>query len=249
MPAPLKRARAKKRTDVRRRKTAAPTTPRDPATAALTTTAPSRGQIEAVKRLFDNIPDDELTAALESTDDERAQRLLAILRDDAYRTSGMALKIRAAGLTVAEALSSITAMYHSDAGLRVARRIPGILERMAVECEPHRVPCPKCASGDADLDTADSVATTLDGVADKCGRCRGKRSILVPGDNEVRKLVLDNQNLSGSKAPLIDARSVHVHNAPDMTAWSRESDGALEKALPRRLAAGLVIDTTTVGER
>jgi hypothetical protein len=237
MPKPIKRAR--KRSPSTRDRAAAAVLRRPGATAKLA--APSRGAVNAIQRLFDGIPDDELRAALQSTDDERCSKLLEIMDDTAYAEHSMALRIRAAGLTVGETLKSITSMYHSDAGLRVARRIPAIMERMAVECEPHRVPCPKCSVDGGEWDIGEAVLDKLTGKKAVCARCRGKRTVQVPADNDVRKMILENQHLLGDKAPLIDARSIHVHGAPDMTDWSRGSDESIEK-LPRRRVEGTVID-------
>ncbi len=232
---------AKRPTARTRARSAAKPKRRSRVTRVLTTRAavpkPTRGMISAVQRLFDGIPEPELIAALESSDDDRAFRLLTILRDSAYAHSTMLVKIRAAGMNVPDTLSTIMTMYKSDAALRVARRIPTIMEQMAEECIPHYVPCPKCGLGERSLDTAADVADALtDEPKRVCTRCRGTRSILQPADNDVRKMILENQDLLGTKAPLIDARSVHIHGAPDMTDWSRSSDESMER-VPRRLSA------------
>jgi hypothetical protein len=203
-------------------------------------TAPTRGRIAAVEHLFAQIPRDELTAALESSDDDRAARLRLMMDDPAWngkRDGGMAVKIRACGLTVPETLKLITGMYRSDADLRVARRLPSILERMAIESEPHLVPCPRCSAGTRD-DIADGVYDEL--VDDepkrgrRCRRCNGKKQVMKSADNEVRKMVLETQNLLGGKGPLIDARSVNIYSgAPDMTDWSKRSDDDFERNVPR----------------
>lgn len=182
--------------------------------------APTRGQVAAIQKLFDRIQPDELTAALESSDAPNAQRLLEVMSDPVYAKQAMAMQLRAAGMSVNETLKAITSMYHSDAALRVARRIPAIMEQMAVECEPHEVVCPKCL-GLPDDDTV-------------CPKCGGRQVVIVAADNDVRKMILENQDLLGTKAPLIDARQVHVYGAPDMTDWSRQSDDSMERRVARR---------------
>lgn len=232
----LKRSRFSRRKDLQRSPT--PRRPQTRERRPRTLAAPTPGEVKAVKSLFDQIPRDELEAALQSSDDERAHKLYAILHDAGYdaQNMSMAMRIRAANLTVGETLKAITSLHRTDADLRVARRLPSIMERMAVEAEPHYVPCPRCSDG-SDEDVADAVADTLRGAEKRCTRCRGRKVVLRPADNDVRKMVLEGAGVLGQKVPLIDARSIHVHGGvPDMTDFSRSSDESIER-LPRRLTA------------
>ena len=178
---------------------------------------------------------------MESSDLPEAERLIKILDDPLYAKSSMAIRIRAAGFEGSfQVLDAITSMYRTDAGLRVARRLPGILESMAEEAEPHLAPCPRCSVGGVDEeDIADSVADKMNGK--KCPRCRGKRFVVVAADNDVRKMVLETQQLIGQRGPLVDARQLHLHSGgravgmPDMTDWSRGSDAVFERQIPRQL--------------
>lgn len=246
MPRSIKTARRRRRVDPGRKNRQLDRTA-TPAAAV-----PTRGEVKAIKKLFDQIPEPELRAALEASDDDRCQKLLMLLDDESYRKmwkASPAVIIRAAGLSVRETLAAIVALYHGDAGLRVARRIPDIMERMAYESEPHYIPCPKCSGSGYDSDDiAEAMFDAMTGKpkkkADRCPRCRGKRRILVPADNDVRKMVLENQDLLGTKAPLIDARSVHIHGGPDMTDWSRSSDDSLER-VPKRISSTIDNKETT----
>lgn len=257
-PAPVKRARkARPRNrlpppSLRRRN---PT----PSILPVIPSSPTPGEARATQRLFERIPEDELRAALETCDDERAQRLLAVLDDPIYRrtaatggtaTGGtasgvnMSACIRAAGMSVPEVLKAIMSMHSADADLRVARRLPDIMEQMAAESAPRLVPCPQCQESARSVDEAVANVTAdvlTDATAVRCRRCRNRGVIIQDADNDVRKMLLEAAGKLGVRGPLVDARSVTLVNgrnardvgAPDMTDWSRTTDTAFEAATPQ----------------
>lgn len=196
---------------------------------------PTKGEIRVAANLFARIPDDELRAALETCEHDGARRLLTILDDRAYAETSMAGKIRAANMTVAEVLRAITTMHDTDADLRVARRLPDIMEQMAIEAAPRLGPCSACHPEALTAEDAMTVSTAEELAGEMaCRRCGGRGVVIVDADNDVRKMLLEAQGKLGSKGPLVDARQVHMHGgrkfagAPDMTDWSRATDAAFE---------------------
>ena len=214
----------------------------------------TRYQITQIERVYKSVPHEELIEALQHSADPRADRLLEIMADSAYAQHSFALKCKAASMPPAEVWRIVIDLHKLDGEIRVARRIPRIMEAMAVDAMPHTVECMQCRGtgiGKPKKPSADAMPE--DSIAEPCVKCFGQGKMLIPADPEARKQALESAGILGQRGPLIDARSIHMggggaqgFQAPDMSEWSRSTDDAFEErgAYSKADTAASVIDVT-----
>ena len=200
-------------------------------------TALTRREIRSVQRIYTSVPAEDIMEALEHSSDARMLRLADIMRDPAYDKHSFALKCRNAQLNPADVWQAVIQLHRLDGELRVARRLPQMLESIADEAIPQVAKCgaPGCKDG--------LVTKTGKGggepVTTDCPKCDGLGQILVKADNDARKLALEVTGLIGQRGPLVDARQVHLSQTnvqlPDLSEWSRATDDIFEeRGSPRR---------------
>lgn len=210
----------------------------DPMPPALVTTRPtgsmaqaSKNDIKVVQKIYESIPQEEIIEALQHSKHQGAVKLLEILHDPGFDNMSFALKCREAGIYPEHVWREVIALHKLDGDIRVARRIPQIMESIAEEAAPRVQQCPKCR-GIGSLPPKKNSDER-----DECPVCGGQGSLIIPADTDARKLALEAIGVIGQKGPLIDARSVSISGGggagdlgvPDMTDWSRSTDAEFEE--------------------
>lgn len=187
-------------------------------------------EMRIVQKIYESIPDGEVIEALQHSSDPKAVHLLRIMHDPAFDEVSFAVKCREAGMQPEKVWQMVISLHKLDGDIRVARRIPQIMESIANEAIPQTIDCPKCKG-------VGTVPNKEDG-RDDCPHCGGLGQLLIPADNDARKMALEAAGVIGQRGPLIDARSVHMGGggssggdvgAPDMTDWSRSTDHLFEE--------------------
>lgn len=192
-------------------------------------TALTRRQIQSVERIYKSLPGEDIAEALEHSSDPRMLKLLDIMNDSSYSKHSFALKCRNANLNPADVWSAVIQFHKLDGELRVARRIPQMLESIADDAIPRVLKCgaPGCKDGQVTKNVKGQQVTA------DCPKCSGHGQILVEADNDARKMALEVSGMIGQKGPLVDARQVHLSQTnvqlPDLSDWTRATDDVFEE--------------------
>jgi hypothetical protein len=200
----------------------------------------SLSQRKRIEEAFSRVPPEELLAALELSDDHRAERLLSVVTDAKYSTSSFATICRAADIHPRDAIRVIVDMYKTDSELRLARKSPEIMEALAADATPQVVVCPMCyglkeitpetpKKGKKGPKLAELSADQPDPEPITCPMCAGRGTIIKPADQDARKLALDALGFTGKNTPTVAIQQNFTGTAPDMSKWSRNSDAAFEE--------------------
>lgn len=198
--------------------------------------APNWRRTQAVQRLFDTVPQDEIVTALVESGDERAVRLAERLGDERLDRTKFARHCYAAGLRPVDAWNILVDSRKLEARVALSAKLPDIVGAVAEAAVPAIVKCRKCKG------TGQIVAKGDDPPAD-CPKCDGYGEMLKPADKDSQKMALEMGDLLNQKVPLI-AQQFNTYGrgggadlgAPDMTEWSRSTDSIFEEHTTTRKA-------------
>jgi len=152
-----------------------------------------------MKRIESVITREELMGVLETTDDQRARKLLELFTDPgpSHVNASLFTLAHRAGLTAPE-LITLFRKHQIDLGaIRVARHIPDIMEDTAVDARSETVECWVC-DGDGKITKGKGKAR----FTVVCAECQGKGEVRVRGDIENRKLIWESTGLINRRGPL-----------------------------------------------
>jgi hypothetical protein len=131
---------------------------------------------------FEAVPPSGLDDALQSSGDERFDRLYDALHDDAYRKTSFAALCRRAGLSLYD-LMDLWRSYNCCLGLiAMATHLPDVMEDIGLDSLSRNEQCPRC----------DGSATVTDGTTERyCPACQGVGTVRVPGDPNASRLMFE----------------------------------------------------------
>jgi hypothetical protein len=146
-----------------------------------------------IQWFFEDVPRTDLDDALLVSGDARFHRLYDALHDDVYRRTSPGTLCRKFGVSWMD-LMNLWYSYNMHLGLmRLANRLPKILDDIAEDSESRDRSCPVC-------DGIGYVAT--DSIRYTCVICDGVVKVRVPGDAHARQLVFEIIGLTGPRRGL-----------------------------------------------
>jgi hypothetical protein len=159
--------------------------------------APSEDK--AVRTFYETVPSAEFCDALGLSKDEKFETLGRLMLDPRRRDTSFATKMIIAKVTLVD-LYDFWSKHQLHVGLlKLANRVPKILDDVAQDAESKMVACSRC----------DGIGTVLDlgpnnEIAAKprvCPLCEGTRKIRAVGDKAARDLVFESVGLTGKRPP------------------------------------------------
>jgi hypothetical protein len=200
----------------------------------------------AVSEVFEQVPRNELTAALMRADlsgDRSLAKFAELLASPQHEDTDWAMLCQLSGATPRDVLRIIVESYTADGELVVARQLPRLLGGLAEAGIERIEDCAVCSEppgpGKVNIVTIDDDGREVTLTA-PCGMCVNGR-VVVPADLTAAKLALEAVGVIGQRGPAV---AVQVNNnggrrggrggaedtgAPDMSEWSRSTDAVYEE--------------------
>lgn len=184
----------------------------------------------AVQRIFDTIPRDEIVLTLMESGDQRAISLAERMSDDMHRNRPLAALCFEAKILPKEVWKLLIDSRRLEASIRLSSRLSEIVEAVADASIPQILECPKCHGNQ-------SVPGKKEGDPSvTCPLCSGVGSVVKPPDKDSQKMALEMGEMLNLKVPLI-AQQFNTYGkggssemgAPDMSDWTRSTDAIFEE--------------------
>ncbi len=137
-----------------------------------------------MKRLADNISQDEMVGALYSSTDERAVRLLQMMGDPAFAHFSLGKLCQRVGLTSIDLLNAFRNYQLLRGIVEMSRVVPEIMADVAEDARSRMGICKGC-EGERTVNTR------------RCPQCEGDGQVRVPGDYRARKSMFEALGLIG----------------------------------------------------
>ncbi len=148
-----------------------------------------------MRRFERTLPREALAPALAGSGDLRAQRLLELMLDPAYRQLTLAKLAERVGLNLTQLIDVFRRHQLDVAIMTGCQHLPELVEDMALAARNKDRSCPRCDGLTAtEFPGEEPTATRV------CPECDGKGKILKPGDKEARRDFLDVMGVRGSNA-------------------------------------------------
>lgn len=180
---------------------------------ATRTSPPRKDRI--FRRLEASVPRAELTEALAAagTSDEKAEMLMMMLMDPAFKRSSLPMLAKQCGLSYAAVLKIITNHRIDQGILKMSAHAPQVLEDIAIDAKSRLVPCPACKGVGTIVKAKDKEGGPID--VETCWSCEGEGKLRKVGDADARKLLMETMGLTGKKGPLV-VQQFNNGSAPTM---------------------------------
>lgn len=124
--------------------------------------------------------------------------------DDKFTRASVGLLAQRASVTYHEIISCYKDFKRTQAMIAMARELPVVAADIASDAKNRREPCAACAgAGRIDITAADPDSPIKTQI---CIPCNGKGEILIRGDRDARKQMLEVLELSGRGAVQVDNR-------------------------------------------
>lgn len=170
---------------------------------------------QLAKRFEKNLSRDETIAALSqhTEGNKRVEALVARLLDPEYRDVALGTLCERVGLSLHQLMDFYRKTKMDEGVMRVHKHVPDILEDTAKDALRSEESCWKC-QGEGELLTASDDEDDEEQTKSPCPECKGKGSIVVPGNTDARKLIFETIGLTGKRGPLI-AQQFNLGGASD----------------------------------
>lgn len=191
---------------------------------------PAKREANAVQRIFDTIPRDEIILTLMESGDPQAISLAERMSDEKHRDRPLALLCFEAKILPKTVWKLLIDSRRLEASIRLSSRLGEIVEAVADASLPQILECPKCNG-------RQTVPGKKEGSPDvTCPLCSGVGSVVKPPDKDSQKMALEMGEMLNLKVPLI-AQQFNSYQkggsqdagAPDMSDWTRSTDAIFEE--------------------
>lgn len=191
---------------------------------------PAKREANAVQRIFDTIPRDEIVLTLMESGDQRAISLAERMSDVRYKDQPLALLCFEAKILPKDVWKLLIDSRRLEASIRLSSRLGEIVEAVADASLPQILDCPKCHGNQ-------TVPGKKEGdPAVTCPMCNGVGSVVKPPDKDSQKMALEMGEMLNLKVPLIAQQFNSFQKggsgdagAPDMSEWTRSTDAIFEE--------------------
>jgi hypothetical protein len=159
-------------------------------------------QDKAMKEFWSHIDKDKMREALREAGEDKHLALAGLLLDPSYNGS-LSTACKDCGLTL-NALNDLWRKHNMSEGLiRVAARLPKVMEDTALDAESKYEVCDRC-DGEGSVERTRLVDDVMTTVSESCPRCKGAREIRIAGDAKARDQVFEMVGLTGkAQGPLV----------------------------------------------
>lgn len=191
---------------------------------------PAKREANAVQRIFDTIPRDEIVLTLMESGDPQAISLAERMSDEKHRNKPLALLCFEVKMLPKTVWKLLIDSRRLEASIRLSSRLGEIVEAVADASLPQILDCPKCHGNQ-------TVPGKKEGdPAVVCPMCNGVGSVVKPPDKDSQKMALEMGEMLNLKVPLI-AQQFNSYQkggsadagAPDMSDWTRSTDAIFEE--------------------
>ena len=139
---------------------------------------------------------DELKSMMAYSGDPRAQRLLEMLMDPAYRNHSLGKLCEKVGLRVVDLLDLFRKFKWDVGTIDLYQQLPQIVKELADDARSSQAACGRC-DGEGTLGVGESEEKS-------CPQCEGTGQVRVPGDPQARRLFLQLTGMIGrNRMPVI----------------------------------------------
>ena len=160
----------------------------------------------------------------------KAEKLLALLSNPLFERATIGKLAVMSGMPAAELILLFTSAKKAEGIIRMGRKLPDVMEETADDALSHQVPCERCGG----------AGRVKDG---SCKSCKGKGVIVVKGDLDNRKLVLEMAGLIGKRAP---GQAIQINVGGPQSLETRV--GLAQQLLSEPTTEGEVVDAESVEE-
>lgn len=151
---------------------------------------------QALQRLFQGIPEEEMIQVLHHSSDPRIMQLLGLLFDENYSEYTFTRLCRECAISLGDIVDAFRRFKIDQGILEMANRAPDILKDTAEDAKSSNAICLTC-QGEKSL-------PGLEGEDDQvCPACMGEGSVVVPGHDKARELFYKTMGLTDKKTPMI----------------------------------------------
>lgn len=149
-----------------------------------------------IRRFETGVGEDELRSMMAYSGDPRAQRLLEMLMDPAYRGHTLAKLCEKVGLKVVDLLDLFRKFKWDVGTIDLYQQLPQIVKELAADAKSSQAACKRCdGEGKLNLGAPEEKS---------CPQCDGTGQVRVPGDQQAARLILQITGMIGrNRAPEI----------------------------------------------
>lgn len=148
-----------------------------------------------MRSAVDAVPQEDLIAAFNSSDDPRFKALLTAMTTPGNQHMTMLTLMRKHDITMAALLDCWKDHNHAVALMRAQAGVAQVYADVIEDAKSQRRVCPDCNNNPVFGDPA-------------CPTCEGSGHIRVKGDDVARKMVFESMGWAGKKAPLINNQNL-----------------------------------------
>ena len=160
----------------------------------------------------------------------KAERLLALLSNPLFARATIGKLAVMSGMPAAELILLFTSAKKAEGIIRMGRKLPDVMEETADDALSKKVTCERCGGEGRVKDAS-------------CKSCKGAGVVVVKGDLDNRKLVLEMAGLIGKRAP---GQAIQINVGGSQSLETRV--GLAQQLLAEPTIEGEVVNAEAVGD-